>query len=100
LSEGISVTLLEAMASGLPIAATDVGGNREVVTHEQTGLLSPRGDSDALAKNMLTLIHNPNLCKNMGAAGCRRVTEQFNQKIMHEHYARIYSKMGQARMKT
>ena len=53
LSEGISVTLLEAMASRLPIATTDVGGNSEIVIHEETGLLSPRSDPSVLGKNLL-----------------------------------------------
>ncbi|MEM6750628.1 MAG: glycosyltransferase, partial [Planctomycetota bacterium] len=53
LSEGVSLTLLEAMAAGLPIAATDVGGNPEVVEHGQTGLLSPRRDAGSLAVNLL-----------------------------------------------
>src|SRR5205814_653985 len=47
LSEAASLTLLEAMASGLPIVVTDVGGNGEIVRHEQEGLLFPRGDAPA-----------------------------------------------------
>lgn len=93
LSEGISVTLLEAMATGLPIAATDVGGNSEVVRHDHTGLLSPRQDAPALARNLITLLSNPDKRTAFGQAGKTRLLEQFTQAQMHHNYAQLYQQM-------
>ncbi len=93
LSEGVSVTLLEAMAAGVPIAATDVGGNGEVVEHGVTGLLSPRRDADALAANLLRLLRDPGLRRRLADAGRRRLRERFTQARMHEAYARRYDAM-------
>jgi len=93
LSEGLSVTLLEAMAASLPIAATDVGGNSEVVIHGQTGLLSLRGDAAALAMNMLTLIKDPKLRASMGEKGRKRLDQYFTQQQMHTAYNDLYQQM-------
>lgn len=93
LSEGISVTLLEAMAAGLPIVATDVGGNREVVIHEHNGLLSPRRDAFTMASHMLRMIEDPDLRMTMGRAGRHRYETRFTQRIMHRGYAAIYEQM-------
>jgi glycosyltransferase involved in cell wall biosynthesis len=65
ISEGVSLTLLEAMARGLPIVATRVGGTPEVVT-DQTGLLVPPGEPAALAGAMLRLIHDAALAERLG----------------------------------
>lgn len=93
LSEGISVTLLEAMAAGKPIAATDVGGNGEVVRHGATGLLSKRADPVGLSKNLLALLRNPAMRVQMGKAGRERLLRQFGQDRMHAAYSRIYDEM-------
>jgi glycosyltransferase involved in cell wall biosynthesis len=93
LSEGISVTLLEAMGCALPIAATDVGGNGEVVAHGVTGLLSPRGDASGLAGNLVRLLRDVELRRRMGAAGRARLLERFTQDQMHQRYAQIYQDM-------
>ncbi len=93
LSEGVSVTLLEAMGSALPIAATDVGGNPEVVQHSVTGLLSPRRDAPALANNLLTLIQDTSLRQRMGSAGRARLLTHFTQSDMHANYAALYDQM-------
>ncbi len=93
LSEGISVTLLEAMAAGLPIATTEVGGNPEVVAAGETGLLSPRGDAHALAGNLHTLLADAALRQRMGAAARQRVEAMFTQEKMHARYAAIYDEM-------
>ncbi len=90
LSEGVSVTLLEAMGCGLPIAATEVGGNPEIVAHGKTGLLSPRGDVLGLARNMVTLCRDPQLREQMGRAGRERLVERFTQQQMHDGYAQLY----------
>jgi L-malate glycosyltransferase len=93
LSEGISVTLLEAMAVGLPIVATEVGGNPEVVEHDVTGLLSPRSDFRALAENLTTLLQAPARCKAFGDAGRARLLERFTQERMHRGYINLYAKL-------
>lgn len=92
-SEGISVTLLEAMAAGKPIAATDVGGNGEVVGHNSNGLLSQRADAKGLGSNLSTLLRNPALQIRMGKAGRDRLVVQFSQEQMHSGYARYYDEM-------
>ncbi len=68
-TEGVSLTILEAMARGLPVVATSVGGNPEVVAHETTGILVPVGDPDALATQVLWLARHPHIGEAMGRAG-------------------------------
>jgi L-malate glycosyltransferase len=92
-SEGVSVTLLEAMATGLPIAATDVGGNSEVVEHNKTGLLSPRGDDRALADHLTDLLQDPAKRRAFGEAGRARLLDRFTQDRMHRAYARLYARL-------
>ncbi len=92
-SEGLSVTLLEAMAAGLPIAATDVGGNGEVVEHGVTGLLSPRGDDRALSSNLLELLQDPAKRRAMGLAGREKLLAEFTQDRMHRGYTGLYERM-------
>jgi len=95
LSEGISVTLLEAMAGGLAIAATNVGGNGEVVEHNVTGLLSPRRDAAALGENLLKLLRDASLRQRMGAAGKQRFFDRFTEQQMHEGYRDLYDRLTQ-----
>ena len=78
LSEGLSNSLLESMAAGIPVVAARVGGNPEVVEHEATGLLVPARDSAALADAMGRLLENPELAVQFGQAGIRRVAELFS----------------------
>lgn len=94
LSEGVSVTLLEAMGCEVPIAATAVGGNGEVVAHGETGLLSPRGDPRELSENLVRLLRDADLRQRMGAAGRRRLLELFAEERMHRRYAEIYAAMA------
>jgi len=90
LSEGISNTLLEAMASGLPIIATDVGGTAELVVDGQTGLLVPAADAARLAAAMADLLADPARAKAMGQAGCERVHRQFSLDSMVGAYLAMY----------
>lgn len=78
LSEGIAITLLEAMAAGLPVVATDVGGNREVVISGETGALVPVGDPEAVAAAIIYVLTNPEMARRWGAAGRERVATDFN----------------------
>jgi L-malate glycosyltransferase len=96
-SEGVSVTLLEAMACGQPIAATDVGGNGEVLGPDDllpaAGLLSPRSDHASLAANLRTILSDAKVRSELSQAGPRRVAQRFSQQQMHAHYARLYESM-------
>jgi glycosyltransferase involved in cell wall biosynthesis len=90
LTEGISLTLLEAMARGLPVVATQVGGNPEVVAEGETGLLVPPGRPEELASAILHLLASPELSRRMGEAGRRRVRERFDVRGMAAAYDALY----------
>ena len=89
-SEGISLTLLEAMARGLPIIATRVGGNPEVVADGQTGWLVPAGDPASLAQAIVRLWREPEAGRQMGQAGRQRVEHHFEIGRMVADYEALY----------
>ena len=89
-TEGISLTLLEAMARGLPIVTTQVGGNPEVVDHGVTGLLAPARNPDALANAVTTILSDPSLGQRMGLAGRERVEKNFDIRKMMAQYESLY----------
>jgi len=91
LMEGISLTLIEAMASGLPVVTTRVGGNPEVVVDGDTGLLVPVGDAEALASAMGALLGAPEEARAMGERGRRRAEAVFNGERMIDAYEEIYA---------
>jgi sugar transferase (PEP-CTERM/EpsH1 system associated) len=97
LTEGVSLTILEAMAAGLPVVATRVGGNPEVVVHEQTGLLVPPSEPEALAAALLKLWHDPAERRVMGVAGRARVEAHFDVRKMVAEYEELYLEGWQAR---
>ncbi|MEX1198497.1 MAG: TIGR03088 family PEP-CTERM/XrtA system glycosyltransferase [Pseudohongiellaceae bacterium] len=90
LGEGISNTVLEAMATGLPVIATSVGGNPELVQDRTTGLLIPVGDADALARAIATLIDDPALRQRMGLTGAARVRQSFDWQRTVDSYLSLY----------
>jgi glycosyltransferase involved in cell wall biosynthesis len=90
LTEGISLTLLEAMARGLPVVATRVGGNPEVVVDNVTGLLVPPSDPESLAAAMLRIHQDPALGREMGVRGRQRVEQEFSIQQMVRAYERHY----------
>ncbi len=96
-SEGISLALLEAMATGLPIVATDVGGNREVIPVEGTGTLVAPERPDQLAAAMVTLLLDPELASAKGAAARREVEQRFSSETTAQVYAAHYERARAAR---
>ncbi|MFP4144716.1 MAG: glycosyltransferase [Phycisphaeraceae bacterium] len=91
-SEGMPVTVLEAMAAGKPVAATAVGGTLELVEHGTTGLLSPARQPAALASHLLRLLREPDLARAMGQAGRARLLAEFTQQRMHASYQQLYQR--------
>ena len=96
LSEGISNTLLEAMATRLPIIATDVGGSAELVVDGQTGRLVPPADVARLAEAIAELFADPERAVAMGKAGCERVQAQFSLDAMVRAYLSLYEEQVKA----
>jgi glycosyltransferase involved in cell wall biosynthesis len=88
--EGISLTLLEAMAAGKPIVATKVGGNEEVVADGRTGLLVPPEAPAALADAILAMLLEPRTAEAVGRRGLARVRELFSVERMAEEYLALY----------
>jgi len=81
---------LEAMACGLAVVATRVGGNPEVVADGETGLLTPPSDPAALARAMLQLCRDDGERRRMGKAGRRRVERCFDVRRMTAAYEAMY----------
>jgi colanic acid/amylovoran biosynthesis glycosyltransferase len=77
--EGVPNSMLEAMATGLPVLATTHGGIPEAVTHERTGLLVEERDVEALFRSMCRLAEEPDLFRQLGRAASRAVREEFEQ---------------------
>ncbi len=90
LSEGIALTLLEAMGCGLPAIVTDVGGNREVVIPGETGTMIPVGDSRALADAVCDLVADPERARRWGSAARERVLSHFNITTTVSRYEAAY----------
>lgn len=93
LAEGISNTILEAMACGLPVVATDVGGNADLVIHGVTGQIVPAGDVDAMAHSLVQLASSPELAQSMGRAGRQRILEKFSLDAMVGTYQGLYDRL-------
>jgi glycosyltransferase involved in cell wall biosynthesis len=94
LSEAHSVSLLEGMAAGVPVVATDVGGNPETVVAGQTGLIAPAGDDVAIAQCLMKLLRDEALRQAMGQAARQRVRERFLRSDMHRRYLDIYQEIA------
>ncbi|MBC7329579.1 glycosyltransferase [bacterium] len=88
--EGFGIVLIEAMASGKPIVATDVGGIPEVVEDEITGILVPPRDPEALANAILRLAKDEKLRKEFGERGREKAIKEFDIKIAVKNYERVY----------
>lgn len=97
IAEGTPVVILEAMASGLPVVATKVGGIPEVVIDNQTGKLVTAADPDAFAQALSAYLLAPEILAQQGAAGRRRVEEIYSIEAMLGSYAGLYDKLYAAK---
>src|SRR5262249_40414766 len=89
-SEGFPNAVLEAMAAGLPIVASDLPALREIVTDKEDGLLVPSGDPDALARALCCVIGNRELAWRMGGKGRESVRARFSVERMVSAFEAIY----------
>ena len=94
-NEGFSNALLEQMAMGIPVIATDVGGNREAIIHGESGLVIPPNDVNALADAIVNLYKNKKLRKSLGDNAKRRIESKFVVDKMIEQMEQFYLEMYQ-----
>jgi glycosyltransferase involved in cell wall biosynthesis len=92
-SEGLPLSVLEAMAAGLPVVASSVGGIPELVLEGETGFLVPPGDPQRLAGAIERLLDDPPLRRRLGAAGRTRVQERFNLASSRQAHLDLYASL-------
>lgn len=93
-SEGMSITILEAMAAKRPVVATDVGGTSWLVHHEKTGLLVPSQSPHRLADAVLRLLNDRAVAAQLGEAGYRLVRERFQVAHVIQQYDAVYRELS------
>lgn len=96
-AEGLPLVLLEGMALGKPVVATDVDGIPELVENGVSGFLCRHSDSAALAASLIRLMENPGLMKQMGAAGLGMVRRKFSEAQFAESLINLYAKVSRRR---
>ena len=100
IAEGTPVTILEAMACGLPVVASRVGGIPEVVEQQATGLLVPPSDASSLAEALAVYVQDPQLAERHGAAGRVRVERSNSIAAMVAGYAGLYDTLRASKTNT
>jgi len=93
IEEGFGIAALEAMAAGLPVIASSVGGLPEIIEDGKTGWLVPPRDAEALASRLRMLLINPELRYNLGAAAYARARDHFSAAQMTENFAQLYDEL-------
>jgi len=99
-TEGFSNVLLEAAASGLPVIATRVGGNPEIVFPGQNGFLVPVAKPDEVAQAALTLVDDPILRRRMGSRSRELVEQQFSLETMVRQHEQLYERALESHRRT
>jgi glycosyltransferase involved in cell wall biosynthesis len=97
-SEGLSITLLESMGYGIPVVATRVGGNPELVMEGETGYLVPVNSHGLLADRIVKLLINPELRRSMGEEGRRRIERKFRMRNVANQYLEVYKELLSGRV--
>jgi glycosyltransferase involved in cell wall biosynthesis len=91
--EGLPNAIMEAMSCGVPVVASDIWGNRELVVHGETGFLVPLGDRAGLSRYAYKILEDPELGKRLGAAGQARILRDFSVESMVERHAALYREL-------
>jgi glycosyltransferase involved in cell wall biosynthesis len=91
--EGFPITILEAMAAGKPVIATDVGGCAEAVVDGEAGLIVPPETLATLADAILSVLADPERAQAMGASGRERVQREFTVDRMVDQHLELYRRM-------
>ena len=97
LYEGLPNVVLEAMNQGKAVVATDAPGTNELVVHEKTGLLVPRGEPKALARALRDLIRDPYRRQLFGAEGRAHLSPQFRLEAMIQAHAELYESLARTK---
>lgn len=91
--EGLPNAVMEAMAAGLPVVATDISGNRDLVVQGETGFLVPVGDRAGFARQTRKLLEDGELARRFGVAGRQRILTHFSIEQMVERHAAFYRQL-------
>jgi glycosyltransferase involved in cell wall biosynthesis len=92
-AEGFANAILEYMAAGLPVVATDVGGAREAIAEDRTGYTVPSGDDETMAKRIIDLLNNPERSRAMGERGRVIVAEEFSCERHLQNTLELYEEL-------
>lgn len=92
-SEGFSNAILEYMAAGRPVVATDVGGAREAIAHGESGYLVPVGDHERMADHIISLLRQPETARTMGKYGRQLVNEKFSSLKQLQNIESLYNEL-------
>ena len=91
--EGQSNAILEAMSAGIPVVASDIPGNRDLVVNDQTGFLVPLGDRAAFATQTRVFLEDPEIASRFGNAGKLRVESEFSVQKMIQRHQELYREL-------
>lgn len=92
-AEGMSNSLLEAMATALPCVVSGIGGNTDLITDGETGRLVADPSPEAWAKTLIELLHDPETARRMGDAARRRIDDEFSLRVVVDRYVDLYRRM-------
>ena len=98
-NEGLSNALIEAMAAGLAVVASETSGSVDILKHGHNGLLFPCGDPQALAGNLALMLHSPTLRQRLGQAARRTVERNFELGHITDQYLALYRTLLDSRRK-